>query len=260
MSTHPGGRIGVGPMTWIQLLTEEPALLAVVQRLAPSAVPVRITDSVGPRGATPPVAVVVATAGNHIPFVLRAMDDADAAGLHSRTVVLAPFSRALASALVRRSCPHLVWLDDVRRELGSVLRRMVESDIRFLISEALLDHCGDDPLLRRTVQQAFEGGACPTTVSELAARAHSTPSTLRTHWRQSGLPDSPQALVEWAVLVAVAELRREGSKMSTVSRLIGLHETTLYRAARRRAGVPPSRVDRDALLTAIGEWIPKQAG
>jgi AraC-like DNA-binding protein len=247
-------------MTWIQLLTEEPDLLVVVQRLAPHGTPVRIVRRRSTRYAVPAAAVVVATSGSRTRFVLQALEEVETLGLKSRTVVLAPFSRELATALVRRTCPPVVWLDDVGRELGAILRRMVDSDLRFVITEALLVGCGADLLLQRAVREAFAGTDCPTTVSRLAARAHCTPSTLRAHWRRSGLPDSPQALVEWAVLAALAELRGDGSKISAVSRLIGLHETTLYRAARRRVGVSPSLVDRTALLAAIGDWLPSQAG
>lgn len=247
-------------MTWIQLLTEEPELQGVVQGLAPAGATVRATGLREPRGGTPPAAVVVAASGTRVPFIERSLADAEARGLKMRTIVLAPFSRELATALVRALCPHVVWLDDVRQELGPLLAQMVASDLRFLVSAALLERCGPDPILRKAVEQAFVGAECPTTVSALAARAHCTPSTLRAHWRRSALPDSPQALVEWAILAALAELRGDGSKLSTVSRLIGLHETTLYRASRRRLGLSPSLVSRTALLSALEEWLPAAAG
>jgi transposase-like protein len=193
-------------------------------------------------------------------FVERSIRDVEARGLRARTVILAPFSRDLATGLLRLTSPHVVWLDEVTRDLKSVLHHMVESDLRFVICQALLRTCGSDPLLERAVRQAFTGSDCPTTVSELASRAHCTPSTLRAHWRRSDFPDSPQALVEWAVLAALAELREEGSKISAVSRIVGLHETTLYRAARRRIGVSPTGVGRSALLGAIDDWLPARAG
>lgn len=242
-------------MTWVQLLTDEPELLALVQRCAPEGTPVRILGVEGARAATPAAAVVVASRSS-IPFLVRSVEELEDHGLASRTVALAPFSREMATALVRLTCSHVVWLDDADRALVSILGRMVQSDLRFLISGALLTRCGDDDLLRRTVREAFVAQECPTTVAELAARAHCTPSTLRAHWRRSELPDSPQALVDWAVLAALAELHGEGSKISAVSRLIGLHETTLYRAARRRVGASPSMVDRAALLGAVDRWLP----
>lgn len=247
-------------MTWIQLLTEEPELHPVVERLAPRGTPVRAVAARDARSGTPPAAVVIATSGARLRFIERALSESAARGLKTRTIVLAPFSRELATGLVRLPCPRVVWLDDARRELAPLLREMVASDLRFVVSTALLDRCGEDPILRRAVEQAFVGTACPTTVAGLAARAHCTPSTLRTHWRDSGLPDSPQALVEWAILAALAEMRGDGSKVSTVSRLIGLHETTLYRAAQRRMGVSPSLVSRAALLDALDAWLPDKAG
>lgn len=246
-------------MTWIQLLTEEPDLLAVVQRLAPPGTPVRVLPAREARSGIPPAAVVLATSGPRIHFIETAVAELDARGLKTRTIILAPFSRDLATALMRLMIPTVVWLDDVQRELGPVLRSMVASDLRFVVSSAFLDRCGSDRVVRRAVERAFAGTDCPTTVAALAARAHCTPSTLRVHWRRSGLPDSPQSLVEWAILAALAEMRSDGSKISAVSRLIGLHETTLYRAARRRLGVSPSNVDRDALLSALDDWLPAEA-
>lgn len=247
-------------MTWIRLITEEPELVAVVQRLAPAGTPVQIVDGRGARLVAPAAAVVVATSSTSTGFVVRALEDLETQSLTSRAVVLAPFSRDLATALVRLTCSRVVWLDEVSRDLGPVLHRMVDSDLRFAIAEALLDRCGDDPLLQCAVREAFAGADCPTTVSQLATRAHCTPSTLRAHWRRSTFPDSPQSLVEWAVLAVLTDLRDDGSKISTASRLIGLHETTLLRAARRRVGVPPSMVDRGALLAALDDWLPARAG
>ena len=242
------------------MLTEEPALQVVVRRLAPDGTPVRIVSEREAREATPPSAVVVATSRGSTRFVVQSLQQLHDRGLLSRTVVLAPFSRELATALVRIMCPYVVWLDAVSRELPGVLHQLVATDLRYTLSEAFQARCGSDALLRRAVRQAFLGTDCPTTVSDLAARAHCTPSTLRAHWRRSGLPDSPQALVEWGVLAVLAELRSDGSKISSVSRLIGLHETTLYRAARRRLGVSPSAVDRTTVLSAVEEWLPERAG
>lgn len=246
-------------MTWIRLLTEEPALQAVVRRMAPAGTPVRVVSEREARQAASPAAVVIASSGGRVRFITAALDLMEERSLTGRTVVLAPFSRELATALVRRRCPHVIWLDAMVRELPVVLRELVATDLRYTLSEALLECCGSDPLLQRVVRQAFRGSDCPTTVSDLAARAHCTPSTLRAHWRRSGLPESPQALVEWAVLAVLAELRSDGSKISSVSRLIGLHETTLYRAARRRLGVSPSLVNRNTVLVALEDWLPAEA-
>ena len=58
-------------MTWIQMLTEEPALQVVVRRLAPDGTPVRIVSEREAREATPPSAVVVATSRGSTRFVVQ---------------------------------------------------------------------------------------------------------------------------------------------------------------------------------------------
>ena len=234
-------------------------LASVIQRFVPPEAGVRSDSPPTWRMGIPPAAVVVATSGRKVSFITEALRRAEEEGLRARTVVVAPFSRELATALVRQGCAHVVWLDAVSRELPSVLRRLVESSLRFAVADAIRSRCGDDPLLLRVVGIAFGGPECPTTVSDLALRVHCTTSTLRAHWRRSGLPDSPQALVEWAVLSVLAERRSDGSKVSSVSRELGLHETTLYRASRRRLGVSPSAVNHDSIFSALGAWLQAQA-
>lgn len=170
-------------------------------------------------------------------------------------VAIVPFSRATATALAVVAFEEVVWADDVGQLLPPLLRKHSNGTLAGRLAACLSSRVGHDRTLSRAVNRAFGPPPPLTSVADLAACVHVSPSRLRARWRGSRLPGTPKCLLNWAMLVRAAEARgRRGLKVEVVARRAGVHPTTLLRASSRLVGVPPAELSEETVLSAFSMW------
>jgi hypothetical protein len=171
---------------------------------------------------------LVASGDRQVPVVLVTTKDADN-----------------ARAALQSGATHLVWLDDVRRDLHSLLRRLRAKPILLRAADLL----EASPRLSQALRVAL-GAACRTerpltSVGALAALLRRDRRTLWRHWRHGlGGAATPRLedFLDWILLLNAAHRKVPNRSWARVARALGTHEHTLARMATRLTGLTLSQL------------------
>lgn len=242
-------------MAEIEFQAEEPVLFDLVRCVLPPSVLVRPREPGSPRPPRQPAAVIVAASKSSPSFLEQRLSALRERDLIARTVVVTPFSRPEATVLAHFAVAGVVWLDHLRKDLPGLVAQVLDSDLCSWLEQELIRRCGRDRLLLSAIRAAFLIDPPGWRVQTLAAAVHCSESTLRRRWQRSDLPETPRALSEWISLLRVLEARESQAGRGAGARVVGLHVSTLYRLARRRAGRKPTQLTRSDMARRLQAWL-----
>jgi hypothetical protein len=200
----------------------------------------------------PPLAIVVQVLSPPQSWALALLDEIEKIGLVERTVVISPFSRSVGAWLGRVRCAYHLWLEEAEQELPMILDGLLATRISRSLRREFASHVSGDPMLARIGATAFSGSDhAQHSVSALAKSYPCDASSLWRHWKDMGLPDSPRALVDWAMVARALDERLHGRPRSR-HRSGHRYERT---CARLGLVIDPRDLDHDAVLHRFREWL-----
>lgn len=237
------------------MITDEKPFGLLVQSLAPPGIAVEVSHTPRGRDDLPAATVLGGCATPSATLLGTALGLVRRDNSQARTIVVVPFTRELVSVLTEFDCRKVLWCDEVHSKLPAVLGELLRSDTRHAIRYRLHASIAGSKVLRSAVDAAFSSESVPGSVSRLARRAFCTPATLRSHWHRAALPESPLALVHWALLSHLTERLHRGETLESAQCRLPVHRSTLERLVRRRLGCSAMTVDQSSLLTAFDQWL-----
>lgn len=216
-------------------------------------------DAAEVSGITSPAAIVVIERGEAAHRLVATLNTVRTTRARCPVIVVTPFSRESATALVGAACARVVWLDECEEELPRALDSLAGTSLRIHLHRSLADKCSGTPALMRALT-AIGVGTVPPSVDDLARRASCVPATLRWHWRRIGLPDGPAALLEMTLLADAAELRGAGVPWKAVATTLGVPLSRLRRMVSRRTGQNLASATGPVLEATITTWLREGVG
>lgn len=240
-------------MAWIWVVAPRDAELAVLASGMPVGATLVQSETV-PSRRDPPLAVIVDGLGHEVNAWTLRLQRARASFPGVRAIVIASFDRESASRLLEVGDIEVVWEDEMPR-LAGLLRSILRRRARETFASFLAPIAAPDPLLADAVWLTFRDQSGPLSVRSLASRLHISESALRARWKESALPSTPRATIDWFVVCAVADARRQGQTIETVARQLGIHASTIHRICRRVLDCTPAEVDEDRILFRARDWL-----
>ncbi len=184
-------------------------------------------------------------------------------------IVVTPLSLARLQRLraIESSRFHVVWAEEVKERLGTILDRIDPSHLdplRHLGRHLVRDYPLHKALARGISQitgLSDDSGCGPpkNSVCELAEYAGVAPDAFRRYWReQLPLRCRPKELLNWALLLWGIR-RRSAASWAAIADAAGVQRRTLERAAMRLAGCTLATAARhpDPVRRRFREWVAK---
>lgn len=133
---------------------------------------------------------------------------------------------------------EIVWIEEVRRELPTVLDRVVRYDPLREAATALEHAPGVPQRLREALLYACWAERAPRTVTALAKTVGCDRTTLCRQWRATGAAREMrlQDCLDWLFLMRAAQTRAAGVKWHAIADGLNVQLRSLARMARRLTG------------------------
>lgn len=196
-------------MSWIAGVTSDHRLASLLHEITPPENTVVVRSRWKEWSAPLPAAIVFGgrdVTPHSVEIFLR---DATVLNVMDLVVALVPLTAEMARVLAGAGCGDVIWTEDhdATVRLQAALTRKISVDPRRRMWEMLHSRCYGDSVLIRVASEAFGRSRLPPTVGHLARRSFCGVSTLRSHWHSASLPESPQALIEWATVGVLLSAR-----------------------------------------------------
>ena len=251
--SHSGNR-----MPWVQIWGQSDRECEAVRRHVPHTLSSAISrPQVLSEPGLPSAVVILAKPGSG-DVLSRILGMATALGVRDRVILVTSPSPKTAVWLAQQEPVRLVWEDSLHL-LARVLHDLCSRGLRARMSDLIRRRSKADERLSHAIRTAFSSEVPPNSVAELAKSAFCSDQTLRRRWRRFRLPEGPYALVEWSILSHLAELRGNGLKIHSIARQTQVHDTTIYRLARRRLRCPASSVTDESVFLGFTAWLDEKA-
>ena len=197
------------------------------------------------------------------PFVRVALAHIHRLALQRATILITDFDPRNALLVPRGLTEAVLWRHEIHDELPGRVQALLARDVparacalfesRIRAAPSHVQGAARD--LLRVARAAFLGPDVPVTHQACAARVGSDGTGLRDAWRSAGLPARPEALIDWALLARLAELRSRGMSLERAAYAVGVEPWRAQRAAYRRMQMPAGALDPGAVLDALGAWL-----
>ncbi len=176
--------------------------------------------------------------------------------LEDRCVIVANLDPSTARLLVREWSSAVVWRDEVdkllRQEVVRIMHQGTCQEMRSLLARRVVDR---HPIVGRVADVVFLAELPPQRLEAATRAAAASRRSVRSAWREAGLPDRPEALIDWGLLCHQLDGARQGRSLAAVASQIGLEPWRIQRASRRRTGGSAGRLTPPSLLQMFHAWL-----
>ena len=133
---------------------------------------------------------------------------------------------------------EVAWTSEPEAEVLARVLRLATIPDRKRLALLLLERCSGCATLEATVRNLFLRPRPPFRVQDLTRTCFVSASTLARRWREGhsrSMGPSLKGLVDWALLLTAREMSQAGLSLYSIQGELGVHRSTLERAARRVA-------------------------